>query len=126
MCCTLDCNVPGTAKLACSEFVAPANVKLQVVAVPLHKPDHPEKMFVRLGVSVSITTVFGGKIAEQPVVEPLEQLIPDGLLLIAPVPAPDVVTANVSPAVKLAVIFSDALTVTMHKEVPVQPLHPPK
>jgi len=83
-------------------------------------------MFVPLGVSVSITTVFGGKIAEQPVVEPLEQLIPDGLLLIVPVPAPDVATADVSPVVKLAVIFSDALTVTMHEEVPVQPLHPPK
>jgi len=126
MCCTLDCSVPGTAKLACAELVAPANVKLQMVAVPLHKPDHPEKVLVPLGVSVSVTAVPGGKIAEQPVVEPLEQLIPDGLLLIAPVPAPDVVTANVSPAVKLAVIFSDALTVTMHEEVPVQPLHPPK
>ena len=126
MCCTLDCSVPGTAKLACSEFVAPANVKLQVVAVPLHKPDHPEKVLVPLGASVSVTTVFGGKIAEQPFVEPLEQLIPDGLLLTVPVPVPDVVTANVSPAVKLAVMFSDALTVTTQLVLPVQPLHPPK
>jgi hypothetical protein len=78
-------------------------------------------------VSVNVTAVFGGNVALQPVVEPVVQLIPVGLLVTVPVPVPDVVTVKASPGLKVAATFSASLRVKLHVDIPEQaPLHPPK
>lgn len=62
------------------------------VEVPEHAPDHPENVLFCEGVPVRTTAVFWAKFAEQPFDEPEAQLIPAGLLVTVPVPAPCTVT----------------------------------
>jgi hypothetical protein len=61
------------------------------VAAPVHAPDQPVKLLLAAGVSLSVTWVFCGKLAEQVV----GQLIPAGVLVTVPVPAPAMATVNV-------------------------------
>jgi hypothetical protein len=53
--------------------------------MPVHAPDHPLKMEFAPGAAVSVTFVPTLKFALQVV----PQLIPEGLLVIVPVPFPD-------------------------------------
>jgi hypothetical protein len=69
---------------------AAVTVTLQLAA-PVHAPDQPVKALLVPGVSVRVTLVFCGKLAEHVV----GQLIPAGLLVIVPVPVPAIVTAIV-------------------------------
>jgi len=96
--------------------------------VPAHAPDHPENPLGGVVVSVRVTAVFGAKFAEQAVVEPEVQSIPDGLLVTVPLPLPEVVTVNTSPVLKLADTLAEADRVKLHVPVPEQPtpLQPPK
>ena len=97
------------------------------LASPVHAPDHPENWFGGVADAVSTTVVLGGKFAEQPVPEPLVQLIPAGVLVTVPVPVPDTDTASEYAAVKVAVTFSAAVTVKLQEFAPEHaPLHPPK
>jgi hypothetical protein len=57
-------------------------------AVPVHAPLQPEKAPLVPGVSVSVTWLFCGKVAEHVV----GQLIPAGVLVTVPVPVPATVT----------------------------------
>lgn len=66
---------------------AALSVRLHV-EVPEHAPDHPENVLFCAGVPVRTTLAFRAKLAEQPFAEPEEQLIPAGLLVTVPVPAP--------------------------------------
>ena len=50
--------------------------------VPVHPPDHPENAYPAVGVAVSVTDEPVSKFAEH--VDP--QLIPDGELVIVPLP----------------------------------------
>jgi len=93
----------------------------------VHAPDHPEKLAGAVAVSLSVTAVFGGKVAVHSGADPVAQLIPAGLLVIVPLPLPDGVTVNASPEVNVAETFSAAATVMLHVDVPEQaPLQPPK
>lgn len=98
-------------------------------AVPVHAPDQPAKMLVVTGVAARETAVPGAKLAEQ-TVEVAEQLIPAGVLVTVPLPAPDKATVNAMvpmPPLKVAVTFSAALSVRLQVLMPEQPpLHPPK
>jgi hypothetical protein len=95
--------------------------------VPVHAPDQLAKVLPVAGVSLSVTTVFGAKFAEQTAVVDFEQLIPAGVLVTVPVPPPASVTVSPRPVVKLAETVVAADSVTVHVLVPVQtPLHPPK
>src|ERR1700685_319957 len=113
------------AKVAVTVLAA-LTVTLQVV-VPAHAPDQPAKVLVATGVSVSVTCVPGAKLVEH-AVDVAEQLIPMGVLVIVPLPAPARETVNarsVTGAVKVAVTFSEALSVTVQVLVPEQlPPHP--
>lgn len=60
------------------------------VPVPLQPPDQPENDEPAAGVAVSVTAVPVAKFA----VHVLPQLIPDGLLLIVPLPEPPAETVN--------------------------------
>jgi hypothetical protein len=108
-------------------LLAALTVTLQVV-VPVHAPDQPAKVLVVTGVSVSVTCVPGAKLVEQ-AVDVAEQLIPTGVLVTVPLPAPARETVNamsVTGAVKVAVTLSEAVSVTVHVLVPEQlPPHPP-
>jgi hypothetical protein len=117
------CNEPPN--VAVTELAA-LNATLQLV-VPVHPPDHPAKVLPVAGASLSVTSVFGAKVAVQPVVEEFEQLIPAGLLVTVPVPAPAVATVSPKPALKLAPTVVAAVMVTLQLLVPEQPpLHPSK
>jgi hypothetical protein len=106
--------------------LAAVNVTLHA-AVPVHAPDQLAKVLPVAGVSLSVTTVFGAKFAEQTAVVDFEQLIPAGVLVTVPVPPPASVTVSPRPVVKLAETVVAADSVTVHVLVPVQPpLHPPK
>ena len=95
--------------------------------VPEQPPDHPENWFGEFAVAVSVTDVFGANTAEQPVVDPLVQLIPAGLLVTMPLPLPVVATVRESPVLNVAPTFSAAFTVRMHAVVPEHaPLQPVK
>jgi hypothetical protein len=97
-------------------------VTLQVV-VPVHAPLQPAKVLLVPGVSVNVTWVFCGKLAEHVV----GQLIPAGLLVMVPVPVPARATVNPSPALKVAVTLAGAARVRVQVLVPAQaPLQPPK
>jgi hypothetical protein len=97
-------------------------VTLQV-AVPVHAPLQPVKVLFIPGVSLSVTWVFCGKLAEHV----LGQLIPVGLLVMLPVPVPATATVNPSPGLNVAVTLAAAARVRMQVLVPEQPpLHPPK
>jgi hypothetical protein len=96
------------------------------VAVPVQVPDHPAKVFVATGVSVSVTAVPGANPAEH-AVEVAEQLIPAGVLVTVPAPAPASATVNAMPALNVAVTLSAAVRVRLHVLTPEQlPLQPPK
>jgi hypothetical protein len=60
------------------------------VPIPLQAPDQPANVEPVLGVAVSVTDVPLAKLALQ--VGP--QLMPDGLLVIVPVPAPPLCTVS--------------------------------
>ena len=75
-------------KVAVTESAA-VTVMLQVAA-PVHAPDQLAKVLFVPGVSLSVTGVFCGKFAEHVV----GQLIPAGVLVTVPVPAPDSVTVT--------------------------------
>src|ERR1700723_2141181 len=82
-----SCKLPiGPSKVAITELAA-LNATVQVV-VPVQAPPQPAKVLLVPGASLSVTWVFGGKFAEH--VE--GQLIPAGLLVTFPVPAPASVT----------------------------------
>ena len=70
-----------------------AAVKVMLhVEDPEQAPDHPENELFCAGVPVRTTSVFWEKLAEQVAVEPEVQLIPAGLLVTVPMPAPCSVT----------------------------------
>jgi hypothetical protein len=76
-------------KVAVTESAA-VTVTLQV-ATPAHAPLQPAKTSLVAGVSLSVTWLFCGKLAEHIA----GQLIPTGLLVTVPVPAPAMVTVIV-------------------------------
>jgi hypothetical protein len=100
-----------------------ATVTLQV-PVPEHPPPlHPVKVLPPVGVAVSVTCVFGAKLAEQAV----PQLIPPEELVTVPVPVPAKTTVNPFPALNTALTVAAAVRVIVHAPVPLQlPLQPPK
>jgi hypothetical protein len=75
-------------KVAVTEDAA-VTVTLQA-ATPVHAPDQPVKVLLVAGVSFSVTCVFCVKLAEHVV----GQLIPAGVLVTVPVPAPSSVTVT--------------------------------
>jgi hypothetical protein len=123
----LFCSEPP--KVAVTELAA-LNVMLQLV-VPVHPPDHPAKVSLVMGVALSVTAVPCTKLAVQAVVEEFEQLIPAGLLVTVPAPAPAKTTVSGSllgggsGPPKVAVTELAALMVTLQLVVPVHaPDHP--
>lgn len=108
--------------------LAAAVIVREHVPVPVHAPVHPPKVSLPVGVSLSVTWLFGAKSAEHPVLEPAEQLIPAGELVTVPVPGPVSATVNAIPPLNAAETFVAAETVTTQVLVPVQlpPLHPAK
>ena len=119
------CSEP--ANDAVTELAA-FNVTLHVV-VPVQPPDQLENVLPAAGVPVSVMGAPAGNVTEQPVVAPVVQLIPAGLLVTVPVPPPAVVTVNTSPVrtLKVAVTVPLALRVGLQIEVPEQqsPVQPP-
>jgi hypothetical protein len=78
------------------------------------------------GVSLSVTLAFGAKVAVHVLDGLVEQLIPAGVLMTVPVPAPVSVTVNPLCALKIAATFAAAVIVMVQAPVPVQlPLQPP-
>lgn len=97
-------------------------VTLQEPAVPVHTPPQPSKTEPWSAVSVSVTVLPAGKVALQ--AEP--QLIPGGLLVIVPVPLPDLLIVTNAP-VKLAVTCLSAFISRMQEPTPLHaPPHPTK
>jgi hypothetical protein len=94
------------------------------VPVPEHPlPLHPVKVLPPVGAAVSVTCVFGAKLAEHVGV----QLMPPVELVTVPVPVPAKATVNPSPALNTALTVAAAVRVTVHAPGPVQlPLQPPK
>ncbi|UWZ83054.1 hypothetical protein MOP44_21095 [Occallatibacter riparius] len=97
------------------------------VSLPVQAPDHPAKVEPAAAVAVSVTDVPVGKLAEH--VDP--QLIPEGLLVTVPVPAP--ANATVSCAGGTVAVLNVAETevsperLILHDAVPLQaPPHPEK
>src|SRR5580658_718449 len=76
----------GPVKVAITELAA-LSVTLQL-AVPVQAPLQPAKVLLVPGVSLSVIWLFCAKLAEHVV----GQLIPAGLLVTVPVPAPAMVT----------------------------------
>ncbi len=114
------------AKAALTELVGALSATLHVL-VPEHAPDHPENWLGDVAVAVSVTEVFDAKAAEHPVVDPLVQLIPAGLLVTVPLPLPVVITVREFPVLNVAATFSAAFTVRVHVVVPEHaPLQPAK
>lgn len=100
--------------------VAPVSVTVHVAPVPEQPPPlHPAKDSPPVGVSVSVTCVFGGKLAEQVV----GQLIPEGPVTI---PVPVVATVRASPATNVAVTLVAAVMVTTQVVPEQPPVHPLK
>jgi hypothetical protein len=97
------------------------------VPVPVHPPDQPAKKKFVPGVSVSVTLVLIGKVAEHVPVVPVAQLMPAGVLVTVPVP-PTVTETFACVGVKVAVTASLEFRVIKHVPVPVHPppLHPLK
>jgi hypothetical protein len=95
--------------------------------VPVQAPDQPVNVELEAGVAVRVTAVPLGKLAVQ--VEP--QLMPEGLLVTVPDPAPASLTVSwtggTAEVLKVAVTAASAVSVTLHAPVPVQaPDHPAK
>ncbi len=115
---------PEVANVAVTEEFAD-RVTTQVVEVPVHAPDHPEKVEFAAGVSVSVTLVPEARL----VLQLVPQLIPDGLLVTVPVPVPDNATLKLKSlgafGLKVAVTEVFWLIVTTQDPVPLQaPFHP--
>jgi hypothetical protein len=105
--------------------LAPVTVTVQA-PVPVHPPDQPANVLVVTGLSARVTCAFGAKAAVQVVSVDGEQVIPAGVLVTVPLPAPARLTVKGMPAAKLAVAVSGALMVIV-QVVPEQlPLHPLK
>ncbi|MGA8618136.1 MAG: hypothetical protein WB660_06390 [Candidatus Sulfotelmatobacter sp.] len=89
--------------------------------MPEQAPLQPVKKTLLPGVSVSVTCVFLGNVAEHVV----GQLIPAGLLVtVVPLPAPAMATVTPSPAVNEAVTFVFAVIVSVQvipEQAPPQP-----
>ena len=95
---TVPVSVP--ARVVVSAYWMTANVAVtdcawliatvQVVAVPVQAPDQPVKLEPAVGAAVRVTDVPLLKLAEHV----LPQLIPAGLLVTVPVPAPDLLTVS--------------------------------
>jgi hypothetical protein len=64
-------------------LVFPFIVTLQVALVPVHGPDHPEKVEFDAAAAVRVTAV------------PVVKLVPVGLVVTVPVPVPVLVTVRV-------------------------------
>jgi hypothetical protein len=96
--------------------------------VPVQAPDQLEKISPAVGVSLSVTTVFGAKLAVQVAAVALEQLIPAGVLVTVPVPPPASVTVSPNPATKLSLTLVAEVMFMLHVLVPEQPppVHPAK
>jgi hypothetical protein len=82
--------VGGTAVPKLAEIVAFAFSVMLHAPVPLHPPDHPPNVEVDPGASLSVTTVPAANVYLQ--VEP--QLMPAGLLVMVPVPVPELCTVS--------------------------------
>jgi len=109
----------GMPKLAVT-WVLISNVTVQVGLAPLQPPpDHPVKFEFAPGASVNVTWVPGLKAAAQ--VDP--QLIPEGVLVTVPVPAPVRVTLNRGKTLKVAT--ADVFCCTVITQVAATPLHAP-
>ena len=86
------------------------------VPVPVHAPDHPANPEPTFAAAVSVTTVPNayGSLQSEP------QLMPAGVDVTAPVPAPPSVTVKVKLAsVNVAVTDCAAFMATTHVPVPV-------
>jgi hypothetical protein len=82
-------------------------VKEQVGEVPVHPPDHPEKVELAFGAAVRATTV------------PALKVIPVGLLVMVPVPVPILVMLNVywdAPAWVMVNVFPATVRVPVRDE----------
>src|SRR5579871_4570333 len=84
------------------------------VAVPEHAPLQPPNTSLVSGVSVRVTLVLPGNVAEHVP----GHVIPAGELVTLPNPVTE--TLSVSPALKFALTLSAALMVTLHAAVPEQ------
>ena len=84
----MDCSEAVAVKLAVTDW-APDVGRVQA-PVPVHAPLHPPKEEPAAGVAFNVTCVPAGKVSVQFV----PQLIPAGVLVTAPVPAPDRVTVT--------------------------------
>jgi hypothetical protein len=122
--------LPVPVRLTVSARVIAVNVAVTfvlAVIVTTHKPvpEHPlplqpAKVEVRLGVAASVTVVPVTKLVEQ---RPAGQLMPAGVLVTLPVPAPVRLTVSARViAVNVAVTLALAVMVTTHKPVPEHPL----
>src|SRR5882724_5561686 len=85
--------------------------------VPLQSPAHPVKTEDAFGVAVRVTAVPFTKLAAH--VAP--QLMPAGLLVTVPEPAPAGETVRAKVGAKVAVTLVAAVSVTVQEAVPVQP-----
>jgi hypothetical protein len=103
----------------CAEFIVTLHAP-----VPLQAPPQPANVEPESGVAAKLTTVPLAKLAEHVV----PQEIPEGVLVIAPVPVPFLDTVRVKDpafAVKVAATDLAASIVTLQAPVPVQaPLQP--
>lgn len=86
----------------------------------MHAPDQLAKVLLVAGVSVSVTAVLGTKFPVQVPVEGLVQLIPAGVLVTVPEPAPAVATVKGMPPAKTAVTVAGAVIVMLHAPLPEQ------
>ena len=73
-----------------ADTVAFALIVTLQAPVPLHPPAHPPNVEVDPGVSVSVTTVSAGNVPWHVV----PQLMPAGLLVMVPPPAPEPCTVS--------------------------------
>jgi hypothetical protein len=100
-------------------FRVPSMATLHVLPLVLLHPDQLEKVEPDEAVAVSVTT-------DPPLKDALQvapQLIPDGLLVTAPLPATVTLSVCVTTAVKVAVTERAALMLTVHV-LPLVLLHP--
>src|SRR5947199_496926 len=102
--------------------VLPFNIRVQFAA-PVQPPFQDANASLFAGVSLKVTCVLGGKLAEQV----LGQLIPGGLLVTVPVPVPASTTVSCTPGSNAALTLSCAVMDTLQDPVPAHPpLQPSK
>jgi hypothetical protein len=104
-------------KVAVTELGA-FKVTLQVV-FPVHAPPQPPKPLFVPDVSLKVICVLWGKLAEHVV----GQLMPAGLLVTVPVPAPSKLTvkSGLKLAETLAGVVTRRLQVLLPEQLPLQP-----